>query len=607
MGKRDFLQTGCLSARVFGVIFGLAFFLCILAAPDAGAWWDGKWQQRKKIQFDASSTGANIKENLTDVPMLIRLHTGNFSFSSAKADGSDIRFVSGDDKSPLKYHIEKFNPKEEIALVWVKAPSISGGSNQDFIWMYYGNPAAPDGQDAGGTYDVNKVAVYHLSEKEGNPKDATAYGNHAAAFAGKLGAPSIVGNGIQFSAAGEQMKIAKSASLNFTKGFTFSAWIRLNETGNNGYLFAWDDGKQSITVGLDDSKAYCSLSEGRGQIFTTPKTLVLTPKQWHHLAVTIDPNNRITIYLDGNESVSAKLKGALPAPATDIFIAASAQGSNAFMGDMDELELSSISRPPEWIKAAFFGQGPDDKLTAYLEDEEGGGGGETLTIQLMKVIIRTITLDGWLIIGFLAVMGCAAFVVFAQKIMTIHRTRKGNETFSKDFRLIDQPLSLLERDQDFQHSSLYRVYSAGCDELNIWLERKGESLKEGRGLTGRAMNSFRAALEKASMHESRRFSAGMIIINMSVAGGPFLGLLGTVWGVMNTFASLAEAGEANLTAIAPGVASALACTLAGLLVAIPALFASSYITGHIKDMNADINVFIDDFILKLEDERRDAK
>ena len=105
------------------------------------------------------------------------------------------------------------------------------------------------------------------------------------------------------------------------------------------------------------------------------------------------------------------------------------------------------------------------------------------------------------------------------------------------------------------------------------------------------------------MRESRRFSAGMFILNLGVAGGPFLGLLGTVWGVMNCFAGLAEASEANLQAIAPGVASALACTLAGLLVAIPALFGSIYITGQIKNINADMNMFIDDFVLRMEDER----
>jgi len=171
---------------------------------------------------------------------------------------------------------------------------------------------------------------------------------------------------------------------------------------------------------------------------------------------------------------------------------------------------------------------------------------------------------------------------------------------------VARPLALLEKDQDFQGSSLYRVYRAGCEELKIWLERKGESFKGGNGLSERAMNGFKAAVEKEVMYESRSLSAGMVIMNMSVAGGPFLGLLGTVWGVMNTFASLAESGEANLTAIAPGVASALACTLAGLLVAIPALFASSYIIGHIKEMNADMNVFIDEFILKLEEDRGDA-
>jgi len=77
--------------------------------------------------------------------VLIRLHSGNFSFSGSKADGSDIRFVSADDKSPLKYHIEKFDSKEEIALVWVKAlPGYPANSNQDFIWMYYGNSSAPE-------------------------------------------------------------------------------------------------------------------------------------------------------------------------------------------------------------------------------------------------------------------------------------------------------------------------------------------------------------------------------------------------------------------------------------------------------------------------------
>jgi len=588
-------------------MIGVAFLLGGLAVQEANAWWDGNWKLRKKIQFDTSSKGADIKTDLTDIPVVIRLHTGNFNFSSAKADGSDLRFVSADDKNPLKYHIEKFDSKEEIAFVWVKVSRIPGGSNQDSIWMYYGNPSAADGQDMGGTYDVSQVAVYHLSEPEGLPKDATAYANQAGSFSGKLNLASVIGNGGQFGGGEERMTIGKSPSLNFNNGFTFSTWLRLSRPTKDARIFSWDDGNQSVVIGMDEAKAYCSVSSGKGQTVVTPKTEALTPNQWRHLAVTVEPNNRIVLYLDGNEVVSSKLKGPVPQPSADMIIGAPTKGAKAFAGEIDEVQLSNTARSGEWIKAAFRGQGPDGALTSIsVEEETGGGAGETLTIHLLKVIMRTITLDGWLIIGVLAVMGCACFVVFVEKIMTIRKARNGNEKFSKDFRLIERPLSLVEKDQDFQGSSLYRVYRAGCEELRIWLEKNGQSLKGG-GLSDRGMNGFKAAVDKASMHESRRFSGGMFILNLGVAGGPFLGLLGTVWGVMNTFAGLAEASEANLQAIAPGVASALACTLGGLLVAIPALFGSIYLTGQIKNLNADMSVFIDDFILRMEDEKGDVQ
>ena len=594
-----------LLSRISLAISGLVFFFCVLSVPQAHAWWDGKWKQRKQIQFDASSKGADIQESLTDVPVLVRLHTGNFKFSNAKADGSDIRFVSADDKSPLKYHIEKFDPKEEIALIWVKVPRITGGSKQDSIWMYYGNPSAPDGQDAGGTYDVNQVAVYHLREQEGLPKDATAYGNHAAGFTGKLGIPSAVGSGAQFGrATGAQMTIARSPSLSFVKGFTFSAWVRLNQSAGSSQLFSWEDGIQAIIIGIDNRNAYCTLGYGKGHDAATPKTAALTPDRWQHLAVTVDPDKRITLYVDGKEASTGNLNRGIPAPSADIIIGGAANGGSAFIGDLDEVQLSNTVRSADWLNEAFQSQGPDGKLTAYLEEESAGGnGGESLTVHLMKVVVRTITLDGWLIIGFLVLMGSASVYVFQQKMAILNRSKKENAIFSKSFRNIDHPLALIEKDDEFSGSSLYRVYRGGCEELGDWMQRKGESFAQGSGISPVVMNGFRVALETEAMNESRRLDAGMVIMNMSVAGGPFLGLLGTVWGVINTFAGLAESGEANLTAIAPGVASALACTLAGLLVAIPALFASSYISGRIRDMNADVNVFIDKFILRLEEEK----
>jgi biopolymer transport protein ExbB len=78
-----------------------------------------------------------------------------------------------------------------------------------------------------------------------------------------------------------------------------------------------------------------------------------------------------------------------------------------------------------------------------------------------------------------------------------------------------------------------------------------------------------------------------------------LGLLGTVVGVMITFAAIAAAGDVNVNSIAPGIAAALVATVAGLAVAIPALFGYNYLITRIKNATSDMHVFIDEFVTKV--------
>jgi biopolymer transport protein ExbB/TolQ len=84
------------------------------------------------------------------------------------------------------------------------------------------------------------------------------------------------------------------------------------------------------------------------------------------------------------------------------------------------------------------------------------------------------------------------------------------------------------------------------------------------------------------LHASRRAAR-------SVAGGPFIGLLGTVWGVMETFAGIARANAASLTAMAPGVAGALIATVTGLLLAIPAMFAYNFMVTTIRGITQELD------------------
>ncbi len=99
--------------------------------------------------------------------------------------------------------------------------------------------------------------------------------------------------------------------------------------------------------------------------------------------------------------------------------------------------------------------------------------------------------------------------------------------------------------------------------------------------------------------ELEKLGDRLVFLTISIAGGPFLGLLGTVVGVMITFAAIAAAGDVNVNAIAPGIAAALVATVAGLAVAIPALFGYNYIISRVKTATNNMRVFSDEFVTRM--------
>src|SRR5204862_2218926 len=113
--------------------------------------------------------------------------------------------------------------------------------------------------------------------------------------------------------------------------------------------------------------------------------------------------------------------------------------------------------------------------------------------------------------------------------------------------------------------------------------------------------------EEAAAAEAMALEKGMIVLSTAVAGGPFIGLLGTVWGVMETFAGIASAGSASLTAMAPGVAGALICTVIGLLVAIPAMFSYNFMVTTIRHLTQELDGFVSRYATQLEHEYVDSR
>jgi biopolymer transport protein ExbB len=106
--------------------------------------------------------------------------------------------------------------------------------------------------------------------------------------------------------------------------------------------------------------------------------------------------------------------------------------------------------------------------------------------------------------------------------------------------------------------------------------------------------------------ENQKLQDRMGLLTNSISGGPFIGLAGTVLGVMITFASVAAAGEVNINAIAPGIAAALLATVAGLVVAIPSMFGYNSLLVRAKKITARNQIFADELEKRIAETWQDV-
>src|SRR5580698_1087834 len=182
--------------RLSALLCVLSLMILPLFSHPAYAWWNSDWNYRVKIIADASPKAANVTQPAGNTQILIRLYSGNFNFDTANQDGSDLRFVAGDDKTPLHYHIEHFDGLvNQVGFVWVEVPNLAPGASTP-IYMYWGNQKATDSSNPHATYDGDQLLVYHFNEQTGIPADSTGYANDAST-GGKSDDGGLIGNGLR--------------------------------------------------------------------------------------------------------------------------------------------------------------------------------------------------------------------------------------------------------------------------------------------------------------------------------------------------------------------------------------------------------------------------
>jgi biopolymer transport protein TolQ len=208
------------------------------------------------------------------------------------------------------------------------------------------------------------------------------------------------------------------------------------------------------------------------------------------------------------------------------------------------------------------------------------------------------TIAGKMVLLALAICSIFSWSIMITKLRVIQFAKKQNGRFRVAFRQDRQPLRLFEKNARFQGSPNFNVYRAGCQELTFQLLGSAEVDETFRArldiadkISPAQMHAVNAAMERAVGETALGLESQMILLATAVSGSPFLGLLGTVWGVMDTFTDVAVAGSPNLATMAPGVSGALITTVTALCVAIPAMFGYNFLVTSIRGMIVEMDNF----------------
>ncbi|HEX5373987.1 MAG TPA: DUF2341 domain-containing protein [Aquabacterium sp.] len=549
-----------------------ATLLFALAPQTAQAWWNADWTQRTRVTLNTTAQGVETREALPGMVVPVRLHSGNFDFLAAKPDGSDLRVISGDDKTPLKFWVERFDGSNELALIWVQLPSVLPGTDKNELMVYAGNEAAAAEASNAALFDASTALAIHFSEKEGQAQDSTGRFKSDAAVARDA-------NGLMASAArldGQPLvwRGVAPASASLAGPWSASLWVK--PASATGTL-------------LQQGPVRLSLQEGQLQATVGAVQAAggaVPVGAWAHLTATLGAG-KLTLYINGAQAAQVDVPASAEVLGPDVVVGEGLQGL------VDEVQIHGSLRSADWAKLTHAAQSADAKLVlAKGETAESAAEGEGGEPGYMGILVSNLTVDAWVVIGILAVMFLIAAWVMYSKTVLVGRMDKANRSFLQHFR---QSKSVMTVQGSFDQSPLARLYGAGLREL----QRRDVGQEGAPPLSGASLDAVKAAIDADLVRENQQLNSGIVLLTIAISGGPFLGLLGTVVGVMITFAAIAAAGDVNVNAIAPGIAAALLATVAGLAVAIPALFGYNYLTSRIKNISADMQIFVDEFVTRV--------
>lgn len=206
---------------------------------------------------------------------------------------------------------------------------------------------------------------------------------------------------------------------------------------------------------------------------------------------------------------------------------------------------------------------------------------------------RETGLVGQSILIILFIASIAVWTIIVHKFILLRQVRRTGYSFISRFRRLKKGLfSLSPGSLSSEINPVYAVYQKGCRECSALLEHPNPRNR----LTPARLEKIQKSLRREADEQILHLEQNLIILATAAATGPLLGILGTIWGVLVAFRGMGQYGAATIDAVAPGISEALITTVAGLLVAIPALIFYNFFNHAIDHFSHRLDNFISDFL-----------
>jgi len=200
-----------------------------------------------------------------------------------------------------------------------------------------------------------------------------------------------------------------------------------------------------------------------------------------------------------------------------------------------------------------------------------------------------------------------SWAIILMKYRLFRRLKKENEMFLATYMRSNKFSVIFPESKKFRYSTIAEVFRAGYTELGKIAGLKKESASEGEGryegspsLEMRGIDNVERALNRACDSETTKLEGALGFLATTGSASPFIGLFGTVWGIMNAFKGIGVRGSATLAVVAPGISEALIATAAGLAAAIPAVIFYNYYLSKIRTVTMETENFSSEFLNIIE-------